>query len=479
MSSNLFNLSDGRATEMTEVSYEQEADLQKILADNPNLLLRNSGSGEEEEGNLYLIQREQSVQSLSLDLLLVDQDAVPVLVEVKRRSDARIYREVAAQMIDYASRVSSWDVKDLKSQFEKNNPEERSFDDDFWKTVETNLKAEHIKLVFAADQIPDSLKIMIEFLERAMSDIEVYGVEIHQFMADDATLLATNCVGSTLAETRKAEPGSQDWDVQSFTSFLEDGRMEPAVSGLEAVLGLAEQIGLSTVFGHGTHPAAALRCNNFTVFRAGSDSAKPYIEIPCHKISTLLDMEEDRVREMFSDIPTKKDTPQYIYLDLSVMAESTAFSNFSKAVRTLTSEIESAQKHSLHRGKWNAEEFKVHLTQSNHCLFIPVLDAMLQAAEELGLTIAYGTGVQYPTVRIKCQKGMLLEIGCDTNAYIFLSISKLTGYFGWTESQVREFVPQLPCRKDPSYSVLYSNATEEDIPALTNLLRELYKKSES
>lgn len=40
----------------------------------------------------------------SLDHLVVDQDAVPTFVEVKRASDTRARREVMAQMLDYAAK---------------------------------------------------------------------------------------------------------------------------------------------------------------------------------------------------------------------------------------------------------------------------------------------------------------------------------------------------------------------------------------
>lgn len=44
----------------------------------------------------------------SLDHLVVDQDAVPTFVEVKRASDTRARREVMAQMLDYAAKGSAF-----------------------------------------------------------------------------------------------------------------------------------------------------------------------------------------------------------------------------------------------------------------------------------------------------------------------------------------------------------------------------------
>lgn len=75
MSTNLYFLSDGKTQPMAAHLYEQEADLQKIIADNPELLIRQSVGDE----LLMLVKQEQAVQgteadatSYSLDHLFVD-----------------------------------------------------------------------------------------------------------------------------------------------------------------------------------------------------------------------------------------------------------------------------------------------------------------------------------------------------------------------------------------------------------------------
>ena len=75
---------------------------------------------------LLLIQREMGVPSeaeagsrWSLDHLFIDEDSVPILVEVKRSSDTRIRREVVGQMLDYAANASSyWRVDALREAIE-------------------------------------------------------------------------------------------------------------------------------------------------------------------------------------------------------------------------------------------------------------------------------------------------------------------------------------------------------------------------
>lgn len=90
-------------------TYQTEADLQKLIADNLHPLLRDSGDTTQE---FYLFQQvhplrdtENGAFAYFLDHLFIDQDDMPVLVEVKRSSDTCIRREVAGQMLDYATYI--------------------------------------------------------------------------------------------------------------------------------------------------------------------------------------------------------------------------------------------------------------------------------------------------------------------------------------------------------------------------------------
>ena len=120
MGANLYFVSDGTASAMAEYRYDTEDELQKLIADNPELLLRGS---EPDGARLILVAREyempvseDSAVCYYLDHLMVDHAGVPVLVEVKRSTDTRTKREVVAQMIDYASRVSTWDAGELRER---------------------------------------------------------------------------------------------------------------------------------------------------------------------------------------------------------------------------------------------------------------------------------------------------------------------------------------------------------------------------
>jgi hypothetical protein len=51
--------------------------------------------------------------------------------------------------------------------------------------VKTNLAAERIRLVFVADEISPELRSILEFLNRQMSETEVFGIEVKQYVDDE------------------------------------------------------------------------------------------------------------------------------------------------------------------------------------------------------------------------------------------------------------------------------------------------------
>ncbi len=98
--------------------------MQRVVAESPGIL-------EGDETNLavlrpwLLIAREMPVLSEGegddkLDHLFLDQNAVPILVEVKRRSNRDLRRRVIGQILDYAANgIARWSGEKICAQFEK------------------------------------------------------------------------------------------------------------------------------------------------------------------------------------------------------------------------------------------------------------------------------------------------------------------------------------------------------------------------
>ena len=75
--------------------YANEKELQELLADNPVLLAQDDAT------TLTTVKREMNLDGAGmLDLLLVDSEGRPTVVEVKLGCDVRARREVVGQIFD-------------------------------------------------------------------------------------------------------------------------------------------------------------------------------------------------------------------------------------------------------------------------------------------------------------------------------------------------------------------------------------------
>ncbi len=221
MAERIYAMNDsGELHPLTEEPFRTEDLLQQLLAKHPELL-----DGEQmrpgDPCRWILITREKSIADTadagarwSVDHLLVDQDAVPTLVEVKRGTSSEIRRTIVGQLLEYAAHASqTWKADELRRAFEAgDNAESRLAEllqfeegdevdaDAFWERVATNLVARRLRLLFVADRIPDELARVVEFLNEQMPDVEVLAVEIKQFRGASHTTLVPQVIGRTVAK---------------------------------------------------------------------------------------------------------------------------------------------------------------------------------------------------------------------------------------------------------------------------------------
>ena len=217
----------GRLEPLEGERFAKEDELQALIADHPEL---PDGTQMRPDAPLrwILIAREKGIAESSsaaarwaVDHLLVDQDAVPTLVEVKRGSNPEIRRTIVGQMLEYAAHAArTWTADTLRQAFEEST-DARSRDpreglrrllepdgdgepdaDGFWEHVATNLATARLRLLFVADDIPDPLERAVEFLNAQMDRIEVLAVEVKQFKGDSRQTLVPRVIGRTAAPPR-------------------------------------------------------------------------------------------------------------------------------------------------------------------------------------------------------------------------------------------------------------------------------------
>jgi hypothetical protein len=283
-SSGIYLRRDGELLPLTERPYETEDVLQALLAEHPGLL-----AGEDvgdSPRRWVLLSREVSIGDeegasgrWSLDHLFVDQDAIPTLVEVKRSSDTRIRREVVGQLIEYAANGPRyWPVEQLRTLYETGcqargvDPEaelrecvgEAADIEEWWRQVEANLRLGRLRLVFVADEISRELRRIIEFLNEQMTETEVLGVEIRQYVdsAEEYQTLVPRLIGQTetardVKRTTSGRPRNR-WGEAEVVKMICEAHPGPIGDRMVRLYEFMRDHGARPSWGTGSKPSATM-----------------------------------------------------------------------------------------------------------------------------------------------------------------------------------------------------------------------------
>ena len=255
---------DGRLEPLSAQPFGKEEELQELIAQHPKLLaweqMNPSGTM-----RWILVRREMGIAKDAgagdwwrVDHLFIDQDAVPTLVEVKRGESPELRRKVVGQMLEYAAHAwQTWTADGLRRTFEETckkgalNPREElgavleeDDADEFWARVAANLAAKHLRLLFVADDIPDELTRVVEFLNAMMPNVEVLAVEVKKFDGDSGLrTLVPRVIGRT---AKPAATKSEKLDRDSFLAKFENERERGAAERLLDLAGKYESVNMGT-----------------------------------------------------------------------------------------------------------------------------------------------------------------------------------------------------------------------------------------
>lgn len=280
--------------EMREVAYEAEKILQDLIAKHPAVL-----AGEQvdttDPRRWVLVAQEAGLPGAlggpdrwAIDHVLLDQDAIPTFVEVKRSSNTQIRREIVGQMLDYAANAEKyWPEGRLRALHEKRFPDvetaeadlaERLGRDDpagFWADVDSNLADGRLRLIFVADAIPQELRRIVVFLDEHMEpQVRVCAIEVRRYAmgaARDTTALVPRVVAASAradsaqaAKAATARPRRQ-WDRASFLAELSTRVGADELRVAETLMKWAGERDLRLWFGKGAYTG--------TVFPVKDDAA--------------------------------------------------------------------------------------------------------------------------------------------------------------------------------------------------------------
>ena len=271
MAERIYTIGDeGGLEPLEEAPFSTEDELQALIAGHPELL-----DGEQvrpgDPRRWILIAREKGISEhsdagarWSIDHLIIDQDAVPTLAEVKRGTNPEIRRTVVGQMLEYAAHASqTWTADELRRTFEE-SASARGLDpigelgkllqsdgepdaDAFWQSVVTNLSARRLRLLFIADDIPDPLERVVEFLNAQMPNIEVLAVEIKRFQGRATQTLVPRIIGRIAGSVSHGTSGSRAKITRE--SFLSECNSVEASTGAARLLDVALESGAQLGWG--------------------------------------------------------------------------------------------------------------------------------------------------------------------------------------------------------------------------------------
>jgi len=190
--------SELRGLSISPEKYEDETELQKIIAINPQLVIRNPKS------EIIFSKREVKIENAGFaDLILLDSEGFPIIVEVKLANNAQIRREIIGQIFDYVSSIRDFSYPQLNEatkgelereikKFAKKNKSSDMFDNIKTQCAD-NLKDEQIKMVIAVDSAKPELIRIVDFVNDH-SNIDLCLVAINKYSIDNDTIFVPSFI---------------------------------------------------------------------------------------------------------------------------------------------------------------------------------------------------------------------------------------------------------------------------------------------
>jgi len=277
----VYVLNENGSTEpMATIHCENEdLELQRILEINPDLV-----PGEQinpsDPRRWLIVKREMPVPDpssganrWSIDLFMVDQDAMPTFVECKRYKDSRSRREVVGQMLEYAANGHYYWSKDelreyaeqlvqktgitIEDEIKRLRPEESDTADSFFEMIQDNLREAQVRLVFFMEEAPQELKSIVDFLNKQLERSEVLLVEARQYEYEGTKIVTPLLFGYT-EEARKVKRTvsittgqGRKWDKESFFNDAKEKLSEDEVKAIELVFEKSRKMGCELSWGSG------------------------------------------------------------------------------------------------------------------------------------------------------------------------------------------------------------------------------------
>ena len=260
----IIHISKGRFKSISKQSYRNkeignfgEKILQDLLIDFPELI-PSDYINPEEPPIFIVVRNEAGVTAGSMDILLLDQYAVPTVVETKLIDNREVRRSVVAQGIEYLSHLQTewsgdrfleeakeyWNKKEKALEQLVQEKWGREFDSLYLSQLQSNIDTANMRLIIAADSIPSELRRMIEFLNNT-SKFEILGLEVALYSdekdPENKYLIPTLLGVSEQTRERKIITRSQ-WSESRFFAAVEENLSVEIIEKIKNLYNFAKEL---------------------------------------------------------------------------------------------------------------------------------------------------------------------------------------------------------------------------------------------
>ena len=187
----------------------------------------------------------------TLDLLFLNPEAVPVIVEAKRGKKRGVSRSAIGQILDDAAAVAQWSEQALRGHCVKTcskhrvDPEEtfhrvfgaQQCQEEVWRQAATNLHQRTVRLLIVADHIPAKLCRIADFLNAEMAATQVVPCELGEYdVAGKRTWVPKVVHGAEVQARQPADSPSAEarWADSVFFEKLDNPESERVVRKIVA-----------------------------------------------------------------------------------------------------------------------------------------------------------------------------------------------------------------------------------------------------
>lgn len=227
-------IEDGKDNALSKERFTDESELQGYLRKYPDLIPLEEVM--DNAPRLVCIGEEVEIPSGYIDLLFIDENGGLTIVETKLARNPEIRRKVIGQIIEYASHLSNWTVDEIykvASNFLGKRLEEImkeswnvSSAERFRVNVVDKLKKGEIRLIIAVDEIVETLRTTVTFLNEK-SKFDILLLEVTSFNdSKNRKILVPSIFGYARKEVIT---GGAPIDELTFLSMCQQGGHSRAI----------------------------------------------------------------------------------------------------------------------------------------------------------------------------------------------------------------------------------------------------------